>query len=87
MSSFTPPAVNIPPKGRFYLYLVGVLLLQGAGYLATKQWIGKAELDLAGDVSSLALLLAAAKTDMSGRPEAPPPDTRPVVPQQRPAQP
>jgi hypothetical protein len=72
------PTINIPPKVRFYLYLAGILLLQLSSYLAAKTWIGKAEVDAAGDLSSLVLALAAAKTDLSGRPEAPPVDRTPV---------
>lgn len=78
MSSFNPPAINIAPRVRFWLYIVGLLLLQAVGYLTDKGWAGDAEVRLATGLGSILFGLAAAKTDLSGRPETPPPDSRPV---------
>ena len=77
MSNVQVPAVNIPPKVRFILYVSGVLIGQTASYLALKHVFGGPEVALSSNIVSLLLTLAAAKTDTS-KPEVSPPAVVPV---------
>lgn len=66
----TMPTINIPPLVRFFLYLLGALLLLIVSYGVDKSWAGDAEVRLATGLSSLLFILAAAKTTTSDTPTA-----------------
>lgn len=72
------PTINIPPRVRFVLYIAGALALLTVSYASEKSWAGDPEVRYVTGIVSLLQLLAAAKTDLSGKPEGPPPDTRPL---------
>lgn len=57
--------VNVPPKVRFALYILGALATPLIAYLFEGGSIGTAEVTLAGAYLALINLLAASKTDLS----------------------
>lgn len=59
------PTINIPPLGRFILYIIGALALLFVAYAVDKDWAGDAEVRLVTGVVALLQLLAAAKTNLS----------------------
>lgn len=59
------PTVNIPPRVRFVLYLVGAVALLTVTYALAKGWVGKAEVAYVTGLAALLHTLAAAKTDLS----------------------
>lgn len=62
------PTINIPPRIRFALYLLGALASLGVAYAVNKAWAGDAEVQLVSGLVALLQLLAAAKTDLSQPP-------------------
>lgn len=64
------PSINISPKVRFALYLVGALALLTVSYAVDKSWAGDAEVRYVTGLAALLHLLAAAKTDLSPEPPA-----------------
>jgi hypothetical protein len=59
------PTINIPPKVRFVLYLIGALALLTVTYAVDKDWAGDAEVRYVTGIAALLQLLAAAKTSLS----------------------
>lgn len=59
------PTVNIPPRVRFILYVVGALASLGVAYAVNKAWAGDAEVQLISGIVALINVLAAAKTNLS----------------------
>jgi hypothetical protein len=59
------PTINIPPKIRFTLYLIGVLGQVGVQYAIDKAWFGDAELRLWSGIAAVLFALALAKTSLS----------------------
>lgn len=59
------PTINIPPKVRFALYLVGVLGAVLVQYAIDKAWFGEAEMRLWSGIAAVLFALAAAKTSLS----------------------
>lgn len=59
------PTINIPPKVRFILYLIGAIALLSVSYAVDKQWAGDAEVRYVTGLAALLQLLAAAKTSLS----------------------
>lgn len=64
------PTINIPPKVRFALYLVGVLGAVLVQYAMDKTWFGEAEMRLWSGVAAVLFALAAAKVNLSDSPPA-----------------
>lgn len=62
------PTVNIPPRIRFALYLIGAVALLVMSYAVDKHWAGDPEVRLVTGLAALLQLLAAAKTDLSQPP-------------------
>jgi hypothetical protein len=58
------PEVNIPPRVRFYLYIVGATAPLAVLYLLERGWAGEPEQTLVLGLASLLNALAAAKTDL-----------------------
>lgn len=59
------PTINIPPRLRFALYLIGVLGAVAVQYAMDKAWFGEAEMRLWSGVAAVLFALAAAKTSLS----------------------
>ena len=59
------PTINIPPRIRFALYLIGAIALLLVAYAVDKSWAGDAEVRLVTGLVALLQLLAAAKTNLS----------------------
>ena len=59
------PTINISPKVRFILYLIGAISLMIVSYAVDKKWAGDAEVRLVTALSGLLFVLAAAKTNLS----------------------
>lgn len=57
------PTINIPPKVRFALYLLGVVGAVFVQYAIDRSWFGDAELRLWTGLSAVLFMLAAAKTN------------------------
>lgn len=66
------PAINIPARVRFALYLAAAIALPTVNYVIDKGWAGEAEFTYVTTLAALLSTLAAAKTDLSE------PNTRPV---------
>lgn len=62
------PTINIPPKMRFALYIIGALALLTVTYAVDKDWAGDAEVRYVTGIAALLQLLAAAKTSLSDEP-------------------
>jgi hypothetical protein len=60
--------VNVPPKVRFALYILGAIAAPLIGYLFDSGHIGKNEVALAGAYLALVNLLAASKVDSTNPP-------------------
>lgn len=65
------PTINISPKIRFALYIIGALSLLTVSYAVDKSWAGDAEVRYVTGLAALLQLLAAAKTDLSGSSDSP----------------
>lgn len=59
------PTINIPPKVRFALYLIGVVGAVLVQYAIDKQWFGEAELRLWSGIAAVLFALALAKTSLA----------------------
>jgi len=59
------PTINIPPKLRFALYLVGVVGAVLVQYAIDKAWFGEAEMRLWSGIAAVLFALALAKTNLS----------------------
>lgn len=59
------PTINIPPRLRFTLYLIGVIGAVLVQYASDKSWFGDAEMRLWSGVAAVLFALAAAKTSTS----------------------
>lgn len=59
------PTINIPPRLRFALYLIGALATPLVAYLFDSRVIGKEEVTLFGAYIALVNLLAATKTSVA----------------------
>lgn len=59
------PTINIPPRVRFTLYLLGALASLIVIYAVDKTWAGDAEVRLVQGLVALLNVLAAAKVDLS----------------------
>lgn len=59
------PTINISPKVRFILYLIGVVGAVLVQYAIDKSWFGDSEMRLWSGISAVLLALAAAKTNLS----------------------
>ena len=62
------PSINLGPRTRFALYLIGTLASVGVVYAVDKSWAGDAEIRLVQGIVALLTLLAAANTNTSGEP-------------------
>lgn len=60
------PTINIPPRVRFALYLIGAVSLLTVSYAVDKTWAGDAEVRFVTGLAALLNLLAAAKVDLGG---------------------
>jgi hypothetical protein len=60
------PTINLAPKVRFVLYLIGSLASLGVVYAVDKSWAGDAETRLVQGLVALLGILAAANTNTSG---------------------
>lgn len=60
------PTVNLSPKVRFALYILGSLASLGVMYAVNKAWAGDAETQLVQGVVALLFVLAAANTNTAG---------------------
>lgn len=61
------PTINLSPKVRFALYLLGSLASLGVVYAVDKAWAGDAEVRLVQGLVALITLLAAANTNTTGQ--------------------
>lgn len=61
MSSPVPPGIDIAPRVRFVLYILGALASLGVVYAVDKSWAGDAEVRLVQGVVALLNILAAVK--------------------------
>lgn len=59
------PAINIPARVRFGLYIAAAVALILVDYLMVKGWATAAEVGLVTKLGALATALAAAKTDLT----------------------
>lgn len=59
------PTINIPPKVRFALYLIGVIGAVLVQYAIDKSWFGEAEMRLWSGIAAVLFALALAKTSLS----------------------
>lgn len=57
------PTINLSPRVRFALYLIGSLASLGVVYAVDKSWAGDAETRLVQGLVALLGVLAAANTD------------------------
>lgn len=62
------PSINLGPRVRFALYLIGSLASLGVVYAVDKAWAGDAEVRLVQGLVALLGILAAANTNTSGEP-------------------
>jgi len=60
------PPENLPPKFRFFLYVLASLGSLVAAYLFAKGYVGDAELALWAGIVAIINGLAAAKTNLNG---------------------
>lgn len=62
------PSINLGPRTRFVLYVIGSLASLGVVYAVDKAWAGDAEVRLVQGLVALLGILAAANTNTSGEP-------------------